>query len=256
VRKIQIGQSALGIQLKDGILTADLSKLVLYQGSGHGKLTVDGSGAVPGIDASFNLAGVQIEPLLRDAAGFDRVTGNGAFDITVAGHGRSERELVGALNGKGDLNLANGVVKGLNLGDMLKNVTSAFGGSGGGGQTDFAKLSGTYTITNGMLKNSDLDLESPLLHVTGAGTADLPHRTVDYRVTPLNAKVGGVSLVGVAVVIAGPWDNLSYRPDLTSGVAQGAGKLLQDVVPGTAGAASKAGAIPGNVLNGLFGSKK
>ena len=63
-------------------------------------------------------------------------------------------------------------------------------------------------------------------------------------------------LVGVAVVIAGPWDNLSYRPDLTSGVAQGAGKLLQDVVPGTAGAASKAGAIPGNVLNGLFGSKK
>jgi len=173
----------------------------------------------------------------------------------VTGHGRSQRELVGALNGKGDLNLSNGVVKGLNLGDMLRNVTTAFGGASGGasGQTEFAKLSGTYTITNGTLKNSDLDLESPLLHVTGAGTADLPHRTVDYRVTPLNAKVANVSLVGVAVVIQGPWDSLSYRPDLTSGVAQGAGKLLQDVVPGSV---SKPGAIPGNVLNGLFGSKK
>jgi AsmA protein len=257
LRKIEIGQSALGIQLKDGRLTADLSKLSLYQGSGHGKLTLDGSGTVPGLDANFNLAGVQIEPLLRDAAGFDRVSGSGAFDIAVTGHGRSERELVGALNGKGDLNLANGVVKGLNLGDMLRNVTSAFGGgSGGGGQTDFAKLTGTYTITNGILKNTDLDLQSSLLHVTGTGTADLPRRTVDYRVTPLNAQVGSVSLAGISVAIEGSWDNLSYRPDLSSGVVKDAGKLLQGAVPGAAGVAGKAGAIPGNVLNNLFGSKK
>jgi AsmA protein len=250
-RKIQIGQSALGIQLKDGRMTADLSKLTLYQGNGHGKLMLDGSGAVAGLDASFNLAGVQVEPLLRDAAGFDRVTGAGAFDIAVNGHGHSQRELVGTLNGKGDLNFTNGVIKGLNLADMLKNVESAFGAGGGGGQTQFSKLSGTYTITNGILKNTDLDLQSPVLRVAGAGTADLPRRTLDYRVTPQQgSSVAGVSLAGIAVVISGPWDNLSYRPDLGAAAAQGAKELLKNAIPGAGG--SKPGAIPGNLLNGLF----
>jgi AsmA protein len=254
VHKIQIGASALGLQLKDGKLTADLSKLALYQGGGQGKLMIDGSGPAMGLDANFKLSGVQIEPLARDAAGFDRVSGAGAFNIAVTGHGHSQRELIGTLNGKGDLHLTNGVIKGLNLGDMLKNVESAFGGGSGGGQTEFSQMSGTYTITNGILKNTDLDLQSPILHVTGAGTVDLPKRTVDYRITPLNAAVGGVNLAGLAIVASGPWDNLSYRPDLSSGAIQGAGKALQGLIPGTGGSSSgsKPGAIPGNLLNGLF----
>lgn len=255
VRKIQIGQSALGIQLKDGKLNADLTKLTLYQGNGHGKLMVDGSGTGAGLDASFNIASIQVEPLLRDATGFDRISGAGAFDIAVIGHGRSQRELVGTLNGKGDLNFTNGVIKGLSLGDMLKNVESAFGGGGkGGGQTEFSKMTGTFTITNGILRNGDLDLQSPIIHVTGAGTADLPHRTADYKVTPLSAGVGGTNVISVAVVISGPWDDLSYRPDLSSGLTKDAGKLLQGAVPNVI--PSKPGAIPGNVLNNLFGGKK
>lgn len=251
LHKIQVGPSTLGIQLKDGRLSADLSKLTLYQGSGHGKLMLDGSGAVAGLDASFNLAGLQIEPLLHDAAGFDKVTGTGAFEIAVTGHGHSQRELVGTLNGKGDLNFTNGVVKGINLVDMLKNVEAAFGAGGGGGQTQFSKLTGTYTITNGILKNTDLDLQSPVLRVAGAGTVDLPHRTLDYRVTPQQgAAVAGVSLAGIAVIISGPWDNPSYRPDLGAAAVQGAKQLLQNAIPGAAG--GKPGAIPGNLLNGLF----
>ncbi len=115
-------------------------------------------------------------------------------------------------------------------------------------------MSGTYTITNGILKNTDLDLQSPILHVTGTGTVDLPKRTVDYRITPLNAAVGNVSLAGLAVVVSGPWDNLSYRPDVSSAALQGAGKALQGLIPGAAGAApgGKPGAIPGDMLKGLF----
>jgi len=253
VRKIQIGQSALNLQLNGGKLVADLSKLALYQGGGKGRLTVDGSGAVPGIDANFNLSGVQAEPLLKDAADMDRFSGTGAFDIAVTGHGHSQREIVGTLNGKGDLKFTNGVIKGFDLGAMIKNVTSAFGA--GGGETQFSQLTGTYTITNGILTNNDLDLQAPIVHATGAGTVDLPQRTVNYRIKPLNANIAGVNLVGLAIAVEGPWDNLSYRPDISSGavsgVVSGAGKALQGLVPGQGGG-SNPGAIPGNVLKGLF----
>jgi AsmA protein len=261
VRKIQIGQSALALQLKDGRLTADLSKLALYQGAGQGKLVLDGSGQVPGLDASFKLANVQAEPLLRDAAGFDRLSATGAFDIAVTGRGHSQRELVGALNGRGDFRFTNGVIKGFDLGAMVRNVESAFGA--GGGQTEFSQLTGTFTITNGILKNNDMDLQAPVIHATGAGTADLPRRTVDYRVKPLNTQIANVNLAGLAIAVEGPWDDLHYRPDLSSGAVQGIGKALEGLVPGQPGQpgqpgapGSKPGAIPGDALKGLFGGRK
>ncbi len=270
MRKIQVGQSALGLQLKDGRMTADLSKLTLYQGAGKGKLVLDGSGPVPGLDASFQLANVQVEPLIKDASNTDMLTGAGTFDIAVAGRGKTQRELVSALNGKGDLKFANGVIKGVNLGAIARagqavtqgnltalaqNVEGAIrGATGPAQQTDFSALTGTFTITNGVLTNKDLDLKSPVLHATGAGTADLPKRTADYKIlTSLEA-------VKVGLIVQGPWDNLSYKPDLEDALKAGAGKAIQDLGKGVLGGqsgsqpASKPNQIPGaDSLKGLFG---
>src|SRR5579862_3995811 len=161
-RKIAIGKSALGLHLKDGRFEADLTEMALYQGKGQGKIVADGSSATPAIAATFNLSGVAIQPLLRDAAGFERLTGTGSFALDVTGHGKSERDIVSALNGKGNLDLANGKIEGVNLVAFMKNVASSVtGGQGGGNDTDFGALTGTYVITNGILKNDDLKLTSP-----------------------------------------------------------------------------------------------
>src|SRR5229473_693212 len=145
-RKIQVGKSVLALKLNNGRFEADLTELALYKGAGKGKVVLDGSGAVPGIEADFNLSGVQIQPLLHDEADLDRISGVGGFTTAVNGHGRSQREIIGALNGKGDLNLANGVIKGLNLVAMVKNVAASFqGAQRGADQTDFSALTGTYT---------------------------------------------------------------------------------------------------------------
>jgi AsmA protein len=277
MRKIQVGPSALGLQLKDGRLTADLSKLTLYQGSGQGKFVVDGSGSVPGVDINFKLANLQAEPLLKDAAGFDRMTGTGAFDVAVAGRGHSQREIVGTLNGKGGMNFANGTIKGVNLGTIAKAAKGLTSGNpvsiaqslegavagavGGSQQTEFSSLTSTYAITNGILKNQDLDLKSPVVHATGAGTADMPHRTVDYKL------IVTADSTNLPVLVTGPWDNLSYKPDVSALLAGGAGKALQDLGKGLLGGgassgasgtpASKPGQIPGaDSLKSLFGGRK
>jgi AsmA protein len=247
-RKIQIGRSVLALHLKGGKFEADLSQMALYQGKGQGKVTADGGSETPAIAANFNLSGIAVQPLLSDAAGFDRLIGSGSLTIDVSGKGKSQRQIVGALNGKGSLDLTNGKIEGVNLIAFMKNTAAALTGSkGGNNETDFGSLTGTYTIANGVLKNNDLKLTSPEIPMTGAGTIDLPLQQVDYKLTP---SVAGV--LAVPVDVTGPWSDLSYHPDL-AGVAkslvQDPGKLLNGLKSG--GASAGSGAT--NLLNNLFG---
>jgi AsmA protein len=239
VQRIQVGKSALTLALHGGKLTADLTQLTLYKGVGNGRVAVDGTQPGVGVDAVFSLKDLQAGPFLTDAAGFDRLDGTGNADIQVAGRGRSERQIVSSLAGKGSLTFLNGAIKGINLAAMLRNVATAFTDTGGPQKTDFAKLAGTFTIANGIVTNRDTALESPLLRVAAAGTVDLPKRTVNYRVEPkvvasVEGQGGKTDLAGltVPVIVEGPWDNLSYRPDLAALAKGAAGAVVKGVLGG------------------------
>ena len=231
VQNVKIGRSALTTSLKDGLLVLELTELALYGGAGKGQVTVDGRGGVPAVAKSFSLQGVQAQPLLTDAAGFDRLEGTGRIDLSITAQGRSQKAMVEALDGTGAVKFVDGAIRGINLAAMMRNVSTAFmdAGADQAQKTDFAELSGTFRIDRGILTNTDLLLLNPLLRVAGAGTADMPARTVNYRVEPkvvasLEGQGGtaGAKGLSVPVIIEGPWDNLSYRPDLES--------LVSDVV--------------------------
>ncbi|WP_148207467.1 AsmA family protein [Paramagnetospirillum magneticum] len=264
VKKIKVGKSAVKLALHNGKLAADLTELALYQGSGKGRVALDGSQPGVGLDASFQLKGLQAEPFLADAADTDRLSGTGNFDVTVAGQGKTQRQIVSSLNGKGALAFLNGAIKGINLAAMARNVTSAFtGGAKSTEKTDFAELGGTFTIVKGILTNNDLALKSPLLRVEGKGTVDLPQRSVNYRVDPkvvasLEGQGGGNAAgIVVPILVSGPWDNLSYRPDLEALLkqnVQNVGKAVEGLIPGVGGGKSS-GSAPTDGLNPmkLFG---
>src|SRR3546814_9404487 len=74
-KDVKIGQSRLTIVLQDSKLTADLAEMQLYEGSGKGKVVVDGSSGKPAITADFDLANFQAGPFLDDLADFDRILG-------------------------------------------------------------------------------------------------------------------------------------------------------------------------------------
>ncbi|MGE5539616.1 MAG: AsmA family protein [Gemmatimonas sp.] len=226
VREIKIGKAALHVALDDGKLVSDLTEMALYDGNGKARVSVDGSGRVPAIAMNFNVDRVQAQPLLKDAMNLDRVSGAATAEGTISGAGASQRDLIAALNGKGSVKLQNGKIRGLDFLAMLKNVGSAFSSSDNQ-QTEFAAASATYTVTNGIVRNDDLAMNGPGFEVTGKGTVDLPKRMIDYRVVP---RVG----VGVPVQISGPWDNMSYRPDLSSAIpdAQQTIRGLRDVFRG------------------------
>ena len=292
-RQFQIGPSAGKIRVKDGRFTAELSRMALYRGNGHGKATVDGNGAVPSVGLDVALAQVQIQPLAQAAIGNGRLTGTGNLDISVTARGNSRRDLIATLSGSGALRLANGQIVGVNLPaladsaakigrDLIKSLNvagaldllargqisqvgplalisdAAKSLTGGGNVTNFATLSATCAVANGLLRNNDLRLQLGAIPLSGAGIVDLRSRVVDYRVSLQLA--GGVA---VPIQVSGTWDNLSYRPDLAAMVRQTPGNLGA-ILKSAGGAVGKnlegvgqtlkgVGQGAAGVLNGIFG---
>ncbi|NKB22027.1 MAG: AsmA family protein [Alphaproteobacteria bacterium] len=271
VRKIKIGQSNVNVSLRNGVLVTDLAKMALYGGNGKAKLTANGSGRTPRIALNFDLSNFKAHPFMVDAMDFDRVEGTANAKLTVATQGGSQRQLVSALNGSGNVQFLNGAIRGINLAAMLRNVASAFldPDAKKAQKTDFAELGGTYVIRRGVLRNSDLSLKSPLLRLAGKGTVDMPKQTVNYRIEPKlvastkgQGSSGSASGISVPVIVSGPWSNISYKPDLAGaigGLAKDPSKALDSLkklIPGKSGGDKPAIKIPDavNKLKGLFGN--
>jgi AsmA protein len=256
MRKIEVGKSALNVALKDGRMNADLSVPNLYEGQGSGLIVLDGGGAGAGLQSNFKLAGLQIAPLLGAAADMDMMSGKGALDVEVTSRGASQRQIVSALNGKGSVKLNDGTIKGIDFTRILCNPIEAIQALGGNtdpnAKTQFSELGMTYTITNGMWRNQDLAMLAPLFRVEGAGTADLPKRTVNYRpvlklVASCAGQGGALGKVGVGLplIVSGPWSNVSVRPDfnpadLLKGLnpaeaLKNPAEALRGILPGTGG---------------------
>ncbi|MGI9417663.1 MAG: AsmA family protein [Geminicoccaceae bacterium] len=226
---VKLDRTVLALNMAGPRLTADLKEFGLYDGQGQGQLVVDASGDQPRIDKQFTLTGLKALPFLTDAADFDRLEGTANADFKLSMTGASQRQLVESLSGDGKVIFADGAVVGINVAAMVRNVGTAFlsAEANEARKTDFAELGGTFTIENGILTNEDLLLQAPALRVQGAGKVDLPRQRVDYRIEPkaaatLEGQEGQTDVAGllVPVVVTGPFDDLSYKPDLSNAIDQ------------------------------------
>lgn len=244
-RKVEVGKSTVQITLDAGKLTLDITDIALYSGDIKGRVQVDGTGAAIATDANLKIDKVQIGPLMKAFADTDRVTGAIVADTQITGRGKSQRELVSALNGKGQFALQNGVVKGIDLVGMLKDTAASVVG-GKGGETAFTTAGGTYVIASGILKNNDLVVTAPTLGATGAGTVDMPKRTLDYKVS---AKLIGA--LAVPVNVKGPWDAIDWNVDVAGILTQNVGNAGKLVGSGVKGVGGAAGGVADKLKGGL-----
>ena len=271
MRDLQLDRSRLALRLQGTHLSVDLQEIALYGGQGSGQLDLDVVDGTPRISHQFRLEGLQALPFLTAAAGFERLRGTANAELSLQTQGRTQRQLVQNLSGTGRAAFHNGAIVGINLAALVRNVASAYQGGAIGGDraTDFAELSGSFNVRNGVLTNDDLWLQAPVLRVAGRGQVNLPARTLDYRLDPkaaqtLEGQGGSREVAGllVPVIIKGPWHAPAITPDLT-GVAQ---RALEDPEAfkeeveqqieqlGEAGKAIKKG-DPQKMLEGLLGGQ-
>jgi len=226
----------VNLRARDGRLTIDPLAANLYQGTAKGTASIDANGNRFAVKQT--LSGVQIGPLLRDAAEKDILEGRGSVVLDLTTQGARVDDLKRALNGTARLDLRDGAVKGVDLPGALRRVKSLLNagdveGSGSAKEkTDFSELSASFAIRNGVAHNEDLNLKSPFLRVSGSGDIDIPANTIDYVVkTSVVASMAGqggedrpeLRGLTVPVRVAGPFDQLRYKVEFKQ-MVRGASK--------------------------------
>lgn len=277
--RTQIDGAQVSLALKDQVARLTLSELRLYNGNGRGVVTVDATSSEAAFASDIALTGIAAGPLLRDAAQVAWLEGTADVAWKVNGRGASEAAIVSSLNGSSRVSVSNGAVLGFDLGGALNELSE--GGIpdfkyNASKRTTFRSLTGSFTIANGMATNSDLKLDSPHLHASGAGTVDLPQRSLDYTVKPkvvanLQGDGGEQNAAGieVPVQITGSWQQPSFTPDIAGALnsegtvdavkqigkqlkGKNAGEIVNDLFgKGQDGSPSKAQKL----IDGLFGKK-
>ena len=213
----------------------------MYEGGYQGDLKLDVRGKQPKISMNEKLEGVQVGPLLQDLTGEDTLSGKANANATLVTTGQSPEQFKQTLNGKLGFAFTDGAVKGFNLAAMLRKAQAQINGQPapqetGPNQTDFSELSGTASVTNGVVRNRDLLAKSPLLRVQGEGDIDLPEEALDYLVTVKVVKSiegqGGKGLtdlegVSVPVQLSGSFAEPKYKIRLDKALQDSAEKKVK-----------------------------
>ncbi len=216
---VNFGETLLDIDLAAGKLNADLKKITMYGSTATGKLSLDGSARVPRLTGQFDTSGLDALALFKDFAGTSRFEGKLATRLNLAATGRSQRELVSTLAGTAQFQLTDGMVRGIDMAQMVTGVQSAV--LGGWNKSDnagtkFSSLSAGFRFADGIGNNDDLSLVGPQVRATGKGTVDLLRKRLNYKVAPSAASAPGGEFTGlvVPVIIKGPWANPKIYPDV------------------------------------------
>ncbi len=227
LQNLRLDAKAGGGRLDLNPLSADL-----YQGKMSGSVSLIAA-ATPRLAVKQNLTGISIGPLLKDAVDKDLLEGKGNLALDVSGQGATLSALKKALNGSASLNLADGALKGINIGETIRNAKAKLGtltgqttqASNAAEKTDFTELKASFAIRNGVAHNSDLSLKSPLLRLGGEGDVNIGSDSVDYlakaTLVATAAGQGGKDVselkgVMVPVHISGPFTSLSYKLDFNA----------------------------------------
>ncbi len=222
--KIRIASGRVKVTLSGGKLSLNAPNLKAYGGGGSLALSIDASGASPAHRVTLALAGLDAHPFLRDVAEFQTIEGKAALNADLTAGGNSEQALVSSLNGTAKFEFTDGALRGLNVANMLRTLTT---GILTGWQlneeakTVFNKFGAGFQIAGGQAQTEDLRLLGPLVSIGGKGTVDIPAQRLKFRVNPfmlasVESQSGKNNMLGfpVPIAVTGPWDNPAIYPDI------------------------------------------
>jgi AsmA protein len=234
----------LQVRAKDGVVRLHPFGASMYQGSYDGDITLDVRQSKPRLSVNEKISGVQAGPLLLDLTGNDRLQGKADVTAKFTGTGITPDELKQSVSGQATFSFSEGAVKGVNIASLIRKAQAALKGQSAPpgdqpDQTDFALLKGTANVTNGLVTNDDLILQSPFLRITGKGQTHLAKETIDYTLTTklvgsLEGQ-GGKSLeelkgVSIPVQVGGTYSKPTYKPDISAALSEAAKAKVDEKV--------------------------
>lgn len=213
---------------KDGLVKLYPLSAKLYQGTYTGNIRLDARNKLPKLAIDEKLTHIQAGPLLKDLTGSDKILGTANANAKLTAVGATPEAIQRSLNGTAGFSFTNGAIKGINIARIIREAKATVEGkplpaTTEPEQTDFALLKGTITATNGLLKNTDLEAQSPFLRVQGQGTANLVNESIDYQLKVAIVKTpkgqGGKTLadltgITIPLKVSGTFAQPKYGVDL------------------------------------------
>jgi AsmA protein len=239
---IKASNVRMDLRGRQGKLTVSPLAASLYQGSLKGSASIDANTNRYAVEQT--LSGISIGPLLRDAADTDVLEGRGSLALDLTTQGNVASAMKRALDGSARLQLKDGAVKGIDLAAAVRSVRAVLGGKDvegratGQEKTDFSELSASFTVKDGVAHNKDLDLKSPFIRVTGAGSLNIPQETLDYVVKTSivgtmkgqgGADIAELRGLTIPVRVAGAFDQLTYKVEFSQMVRGATREQLEAV---------------------------
>ncbi|MGQ9369669.1 AsmA family protein [Azospirillum sp. ST 5-10] len=241
---VRLENVALAATLEEGVLTLEQLDGGLYDGQlgATGRFAAPADG-LPGGELDVTVVKAKLDHAIGGGA---IGLGGGTLDLDVAlkTTGRDGEAMLRALSGEGRLAVRDGVLRGFDLGALRERLTARLDKPQDvleavlrglqGGETRFARLDGTFRISDGVARTEDVRLVSAIGEATAAGQVDLPERSIDMRVR-VEPDAGG-TLPPVTVRLTGPLaqPTRSFEmAELQDFIARrAAGAVLEKAVPG------------------------
>lgn len=228
VANVKTSQVRLDVKAHNGQVNINPLSVNLYQGSAELSASVNAAPATPDFAVNGNLTGINIAPLLKDAADLDILEGRGNITLNLATQGNLVSALKKALNGSMAVNLADGAVKGINLPKLVQGVQSLGKSSSmetmgvnKDEKTEFSEFKASFKVSNGVAHNDDLAVKAPMLRIAGNGDIDIGNDSLNYTTRVTMSKTEGGGTATLPVYLSGPYTALKFKLDY--------GALLADI---------------------------
>jgi AsmA protein len=224
---LKLQNVTLGINASDGELALAPMTASLYEGTYNGDIRLDARSDTPVASVDTALTGINLAPLLRDFMDANYVSGTGNIQLALTGRGADTATIKRNLNGNGSLDLEDGVLQGVDVGGVLRQVESMIREQRArtvarGESTPFDAFSANINIQNGVVTTNDLLIKSSGFDVSGRGTlANLTNDSINFNLvanvdeTPASDEqsydIGGYSL---PIACTGTFTSPTCLPDI------------------------------------------
>lgn len=264
---ITLAAADLMATLDDGDFNATITSMNAFGGTWAGTFGLDASQATPALDINLTGQTIQLETALMTFAGLDSLSGIGELGIDLQSTGNSPKELVAGLVGTMDTNIANGAMKGLNIGQLVRSQEAIVAALAARtlnlqlepeAETDFTSMLAGLELSNGVAIISTFSMDSPVIALDAGGSINILNQTLDVSIVPTvdtSGQSGGSALqlngVPIPFRISGDWLSPQVQPDvemLQATLRADAANRVEDQIRDQIG--DELGGVIGGILGG------
>lgn len=242
VAQLDVTDIRMTANAKNGDIKLQPLSAKLSGGTYDGDIQINVKGPEPAISLHEKLLNVQAGPLVKTFSGYDAMQGTGNIVANMTTRGNTDDALRRNLNGNLSFNIGDGLLKGINIDHQLRSAYATIKGKPkpsdqGIKDTVFSALKANAIVTNGVLANRDLAVNTDNLRISGEGEVNLVNESIRYRLAtniiksldgPNSKEFDELKRLTIPVIVQGPLSNPAINVDLERLLTQKVQQKLED----------------------------